>query len=700
VKPLVLFSLSLCVASSVAAQEKMLSQVNVRGQSSDIEVRRSAATQKIVIDRQAIEATGGLYIGEVLSKLPGIDAGVPSSDGTVALRSRGMVRDSVQVLIDGERPPGDARHALLIVARMPAGELERVEVMKGASAEFGSATPVTVNLITTKAKRKDSLDFKVAAGVRDQEPVTQVSVTKGGSQGAWSWTVPLSISRSRSPIEKTVSRRDRNAGTPSLAQDDTTLGRNQLTELFFGPKLSWREKGSSFSIWPMLFYGAGKLDDQLTRGQYTDPQNLTGLNSVLTRNDHEDSSRRASRLRLEGDSQLAGGKVSGRLTLVNSQRNSNIRRDSNGVLATEASQRSENEINSALRMDRPWGDHVSAAGLEYIRLNRTEDEQLGGTSNTFNSYHALERQSVIWLQDEWALANSVTLTSGVRGEAIHLDADGVKKSEGMLAPSIAVRWEAQEGWLVRGSLGSGIKAPKLEEISNAPVRSISSNSPLEPDRRGNLNLTPEKSVTLDLALEHFWPDEIAVVGANVYLRQTENFIERRTTQEGSRWVERPYNEGDAKHWGFELDGKVKMDTLGLKGGAVRSHLTLPHAQVNDQRLGITRNAREVPDYILTFGYDQTLPSLSSNAGLLLQQTGTTRTDVSGEQWAETKARSVLDAYWVRRLDRSVNLRISLQNILGSDNRRTVRAYSAGQEWQLGSMELVPRTLLVTIEGKW
>jgi iron complex outermembrane receptor protein len=351
-------------------------------------------------------------------------------------------------------------------------------------------------------------------------------------------------------------------------------------------------------------------------------------------------------------------------------------------------------------MDRGWGDHVSAFGLEQIDFSRTENQNFGGTYVANDLFHVKERQNVAWLQDEWSLSKDFSMTSGLRNEAITLEADSRSSSHGLLSPSVAARWEFIDSWVFRSSLGTGIKAPKLEEITNAPIRSTSANNPLEPDRRGNPDVRPEKSVNLEFALEHYWPEEIAVVGTNLYFRETEDFIERRSTQESGRWVERPYNEGTAKHTGFEVDGKIKTDQMGLKGGSFRSHLTLPHARVEDSRLGITRNAREVPAYIWTFGYDQSLPKLTSNAGFLLQQTGKTKTDVAGEQWAETKSRSVLDAYWVRKVTPTVNLRLTLQNILGEDTRRTVRAYSGGQDWQLGSLDKLPRSFLLTLEGKW
>lgn len=699
-KPLFLLPLALSCLGVLHAEERVLAEVTVNATGSEIDERRQSATQKTIIDRQGIEATGGLYVGEVLSKLPGIDAGIPSSDGSVALRSRGMVRDSVQVLIDGERPPGDARHALMIVARMPAGELERVEIMKGATAEFGSSTPVTVNLVTNKAKRNNALTFKAAGGMRGDEPVAQLSMTKTGSSGPWSWSVPLSLSQSRTPVEKTTIRQDASGGVRTLWQNDSEQGRTEFSELFLGPKLNWKEGPSSFSIWPMLFMAKGERNSLLTRDQYANPVLGTGLATVLQRNDREESDRRAARLRLEGETLASGSKLSGRLTLVDSEQNRDVTRSSAGSRSTESYRRAEDEINAALRADRGWGDHVSAIGLEYISLKRSERQNYTGTFTGNDTFRAQEQQATLWLQDEWALAKVFTLTTGLRGESISLSADSPDKRFGILSPSLSGRWEFAEGWLFRSSLGTGIKAPKLDEISNAPVRSTSINSPLEADRRGNPDLRPEKSTSLDVAIEHYWSNEIAVAGLNAYVRDTSDFVERRPVLEAGRWVERPYNEGDARHWGVELDGKIKTELLGLNGGSLRTHLTLPHGMVEDKRLDLNRSAREVPCYIWTFGYDQTVTSLSSNVGFLLQRTGKTRTDVPAEQWAETKTRSVLDAYWVRKVSRTVNLRLTMQNILGDDSQRTVRAYSGGLDWQLSSVDHLPRSILLTLEGKW
>lgn len=691
---------ALAAMSAAHAQEKMLSEVTVSSTVSDLEERRSAVTQKTIIDRQAIEATGGLTVGDVLGKLPGVNAGVPSSDGTANLSARGMARDSVQVLVDGERPASNSRHAMLMISRMPAGELEQVEILKGASAEFGNAVPVTINLVTNRAKRKDRLEYKLSTGLRGTEPVAHLSMTKEGSNGPWSWTLPLSLNQTRTPLEKETQRRNATGGTPTLWQIDQEKGRNVFTEEYFAPKLNWKEGKSSFSIWPAIFRAQGERKTFLDRTEYADPIAGTGLSSVYQRNTREESRYQINRLRLEGETMAAASKLSGRLSLMNGKRSTDTDWDASSGWSGQRVKREETEINGALRLDRGWGQHMSTLGLEVITLNRDETQTYTGTYADRGDYLAAERQQSLWVQDEWAVTPTVTLSGGLRGEAITLKSDGTSRGQNALSPSLAGKWDLAQGWLLRSSIGTGIKAPKLDEISNAPVLAVSVNSPLEPDRRGNVELKAERNVSVELGLEHYWPNEAAVVGVNTYLRETKDFIERRQVLEGTRWVERPYNEGDARHWGIEFDAKLKTEPLGLKGGALRSHLTLPHATVDDTRLGIRRDAREVPRYILTLGYDQTLPMLSSSAGFLLQRTGETRTDVPSEQWAKTRARSVLDAYWIRKIDRQTNLRITLQNLLGADLRRVVRAYSGGQEWQLGTNDKQARVILVTLEGKW
>jgi outer membrane receptor for ferrienterochelin and colicins len=245
--------------------------------------------------------------------------------------------------------------------------------------------------------------------------------------------------------------------------------------------------------------------------------------------------------------------------------------------------------------------------------------------------------------------------------------------------------------------------PKINEISAATTRSFDLNTPLDADQRGNPNLKPEKSINFEAAIERYLPKQAGVLSANAYVRKTQDFTERRVElleiADGiSRWVDRPYNEGDALHWGLELDGKLNTDDWAWSGGTIRSHLTLPEARVDDRRLGQKRTARDTPHYIWSLGFDQKLPAWQSSFGMNLQMSGRSETVIPNEQSAFTRSRALLDAYWLVKLTPKMNLRITGQNLLGEDIIKSNRFTSGSNNWQYNSDEYVFRTLMVMIEA--
>ena len=189
--------------------------------------------------------------------------------------------------------------------------------------------------------------------------------------------------------------------------------------------------------------------------------------------------------------------------------------------------------------------------------------------------------------------------------------------------------------------------PKLDEISNAATPSIAANTPVEADKRGNPGLLPERSLNFEAVLERYLDSEAGVLGGNLYVRSTRDFTERRVQLEGVRWVDRPFNEGSALHWGWELDGKLRADSLGWNGATVKAHLTLPHAQVNDARLGIPRLARDTPNYFLSAGLDES--RLCCNPVMASRRNSPdAATDILASS-AVYRGKDDPDAFWLRKL---------------------------------------------------
>lgn len=697
--PLHILCLCLLASSAWSADEKILSTITVTGSNDSVDERRASTTQKTIVGRKEIEQLGGLTIGEVMGKLPGVEAG---GSGGETMRARGMMRDSVQILIDGERMSMNSRMGMAVVGRLPASELERVEIIRGSSAEFGGGAPVTLNLVMRKAVSKASLSIKAAAGVREDKPISQFTFSKGGGEGGFAWMWPLTLNHHETPGERDSERQDFTGAARSLWELDRESSDRSFNENVTSPRFSWKKGSDNFTLWPTVFYGFGKGKTDLTRASYAVPASGAGLADDGGRHDHEDNKRLMLRLRAEGEMTRGDSKFSGRLAVSKGYQDTDTERDSFDALAvhslsSERLRRDDREANTSLRLDHVLGEHLLAGSVEFIQLRRDDDQTLSAITTT---YRARENQWTAWLQDEWNLAQGLVFTGGLRHEAMQLEVDGVKRDYSRLSPSVALRWEPGKDLVFRTSLGAGLKTPKLDELTDMPVTSLNANSPLEADRRGNPTLLPERSLNFEAVLERYLADKAGVLGANVYWRATDNFIERRIELEGARWVDRPRNEGDAIHYGVELDAKLATDAWGLKGGTLRGHLTLPRSEVKDTRLGITRSARETPAYQLTLGHDQSLPAWKGSVGFQVQFYGRTKSDVPGEQWAGTDARSVLDLYALRKLTPNLNLRLNLQNVLGADTRKQEAAWDGADTWLLDSENQGARSVLLSLEGKW
>lgn len=681
-----------------AEETQTLQEITVVGKTDDLTERREATTQKVVVERKEIENMGVMTIGEVLGKLPGVEL----ASGGSGQRARGMSRDSVQILVDGERSAAGGAVAAGLVGRLPSGDLERVEILRGSSAEFGGAASVTVNLIMKKALPKSSTEVRAGLGKRGSESYKQISWKKNGGEGGFAWSLPISLIWSNSPISRTADKQDTTAGTRTLWQQESERGATKLEHHSITPRMTWKNGRDSLTIAPLFLYGPQDVNADTALTAYANPAAGTGLAFNGDRTSRENSLHRLLRLRTEGEKHFGGSKFTGRVALNNAKRTTDVVRDAHDAAnvlttSTEHTDSKENETNLALRLDKPIGEHLLAVGVEHINFRRTQDQNFTGTAA---SYQTQERQSIAWVQDDWMVQPKVTLTYGLRGETITLDSAGVSQQRGRLMPSLAVRWEPKDKWVMRSSAGAGLKMPKLDEISDAASLSIGANTPVEADKRGNPNLLPERSLNFEAVVERYLDGEAGLFGANLYVRSTQDFTERHVQPEGARWVDRPYNEGHALHWGWELDGKMRTDSLGWKGATVKAHLTLPHARVNDTRLGVRRMARDTPRYVLSAGLDESLPKLQSSYGISLQLSGRSETDVPGEQRAFTEAKTTLDAFWLYKVSSKFNLRLSGQNLLKEDTVREVQYLSAGNAWQLRTVDGGYRILMATVEGRW
>lgn len=705
--PLVLLlSSGIACAAPEASPEPapLLQEVVVTGKASADETRRQATSQKQIIERQDINNMGALTVGEVLGKLPGVELNGTNSDGSSNQRARGMSRDSVQILIDGERSNGGSRIAASVLGRLPAEDLERVEILRGSSAEFGGAASVTVNLVMKKARAKKSTAVKATLGMVGSEPTGAFNVTQTGGADGFAWSVPLTFNLSRRPFASSTDRQTLTAGTRTFWQQDNSQGVFTFRELSSSPRLNWRDGADTLTVSPTVFDGRGGSKTNALQTAYANPASGTGLAFNGDSQTQLDMHMLMLRVRVEGEKNLAAGKLSSRVAVSDGQRDMVTQRtvyNAAQVLSSNSDvlQSVEKQFNGALRWDTPLDNHLLAMSGEFSRVLRREAQTLTGNFAGSNVSQAGQTESVLWLQDDWSLSPKTTLTGGLRGEQIQLNSTSVNQTYRRALPSVAVRFEPAEQWVMRSSLGAGLKPPKLEELTTITSHSQIANTPLDADKSGNAALQAEHSVNFEAVLERYLAGDAGVLGANFYLRNTQNFTEQRVQLEGARWVSRPYNEGTARHTGVELDGKVRTDNFGIQGGTVKVHLVLPKAVVQDTRLGITRGARDTPVYVFSSGWEQSLAAAQASYGMTLQVSGRSVTNIPNEQVSAMNARATLDAFYLQRLNPQFNLRISGGNLTAAKTTRTSTYSNAGNSWTMSSMDKGVRSVMIGLEGR-
>lgn len=672
-----------------AEEPQTLPEVKVTAKQDDVSERRESNSQKVIVNRKEIESMSVMTIADVVGKLPGVEI-----KGDMQ-RARGMSRDSVNVLIDGERQASQV--VLGSLGRLPSGDLERVEIVRGSSAEFGGAAAITVNLVMKKALPKRSTEMRAGLGMRGNQLNETLAWTENGGEGNFAWSLPIGLIWNNSPLNTQTTRQNSTAGTRNLFQQDNASGVTKLGHHSISPRMTWKDGSDSLSVLPMLFWGPVTRNTQNSLTDYLNPT----LSS--TRDTQESGLSRLLRLRMEGEKHLGDAKLTVRTSLNNNRKTMDTRRTTvsagNVITSTaDSTFSSDNEINTGLRWDQPLGEvNLISVGAEYVKLSRHDTQNFNGV---MSAPTAASRDGILWVQNDWSPQSSFTLTTGLRSESTALQADAVSSQHQAWLPSVATRWEPLDKWVLRSSIGAGLKMPKLEEISNAAVPSIGVNTPVEADKRGNPNLRPERSVNFEAVVEHYFAENAGVVGANIYVRSTQDFTERRAQLEGARWVDRPYNEGSARHWGVELDGKIKTDQMGWTGASLKSHLTLPHAQVNDTRLGITRMARDTPRYVLSMGLDQSLPKLASTVGVTVQHSALSESSIPLEQRAYTKARTQLDAFWLYQINKAFKVRLAGQNLLAANTVQQNIVTQAANEWQLNNSTRGYRSLMLTMEARW
>ena len=654
--------------------------------------RRNSTLAMTVVGREELDAHGDSSILDVLQRLPGI-----TLDGDTP-RLRGMGGGYTLILLNGEpAPPGFSLDSLA------PGEIERVEVIKGPTAEFGGVAG-TINVILRGAPKSRQAEWRANAGYRALGPQGGTSLSWGDRVGAVGIYLPISASNWANAALYETERVSRSSSGERIEQRVVGRDRWRGGGIHVAPRLDWKVDGTRTLQW-QAFLQRNESDNRSQRNTaaLAGPAPWTAEDRSASRGLWQLARTQAQWVhkRPDGTRWELKGSIQGSLSRSASTAQGldavGANRPQRDVLGSHR----ENVASVGTRWRQPWGDtHTLVAGADLDGKDRRElrrsfddgIEQVVGTVGV--PFLAHSRRVVAFVQDEWAPVPAWSWMGGLRAERVALRTAGpsgaASSSFNILSPVAHLRHALDEKGrsLVRASAARSIRVPDMGLLMprytlNGSYDRDTPNTPIAADTAGNPRLQPEQATGFDLAWEQHLEGG-GVLSMGVFHRHIDRLIRRRigleTVTEANvpRWVSRPVNLGGAHSSGLELEWKGRADDLlrplwasAPKGLRLRAALSVHRSAVEQIDDPDARLDGQAP-WNASLGFDLLLPgspvSFGSNVsvtpGFSTQQTDRQRV------WRGSVRR--VDAYVQWRFSRQLQLRLAGNNLLAADTLASSR----------------------------
>jgi outer membrane receptor protein involved in Fe transport len=684
-EPLRTLSLSLLLVATAQAQtfadstkapvplktEATLPMVEISASQDQYDARRFDTAAKIVVTQEEIVKFGDVTLADVLKRQPGITV---NSDG--GIRMRGLGSGYTQILLNGEAtPPGFTLDSL------SPNLIERIEIMRAASAEFSTQSIAgTINIV---------LKTKVIAAQREMKVTLEDSSASVNFQlsdklGHWSYTLGGSLRRGlsngpSSQIEDSTDPR----GEQNLLRYADSRWDMRYTSLTLTPRINWTFLDGDTLTWQTFL--------SLSHVLSTDSTDWTTLLGPLPPYPIDRTQARNIADRIRTDLNWVhkfegGGKLDAKLGLNASQRDADRREqgydDANHQTLDNVTLSSAHDQGATMagKYSMPIAEeHTLATGWDGGHSQRTEtrvenDRPLSGNVpiNSEQNYRATLNRLALFAQDEWSITPKWSASMGFRWEMLDTtsqgnDFDVFHNRSIVFSPLFQTLWKLpnSQNDQIRLALTRTYKAPSITSLIPRGYTSVN-NSSINPDSQGNPGLKPELATGVDLAYEHFFGDG-AMMSASVYRRQIDDVTLYVVSLLGERWISMPINDGRAQTHGIELEAKFPLQLLDKSAPAIDLHGNLTRNFSNVEQVPGPNNrlANQTP-LSINFGLDFTVNPILSLGGNFTSESGGL---VSNSAVSSTLSsnRKGMDVFALWKFDAKCQLRLSVANILARPN---------------------------------
>lgn len=486
--------LSFAASAALIAQERAteLKQITVTAATKTEKAIDGVAASVIVIDEEELKKSGAESIKEVLDKTPGINVQYgtfpsASSKSKSSINIRGMGSKGTLLLLDGRRLAGEVANPY-DMDRIPVGEIERIEIVKGPmSVLYGAdATGGVVNIITKRKTDKPTVDFGIRYGQNsdgdDSNKNANLSFRgKNGNLGYSFYinktvTTPYNEQESGDVYAKTATGKSKPSSYPAVQNTQLSSKlKNSYTS-----DVSYREDSDITTYGGRLEYDFSKnttVGFEVNRffeerdGVYIGYFHPTNFNMGATQNKiaayNVPVNSKDSNNRLDISTDISA-KLSKDMTLkVKAYRSYYEKKNKTtakywadmGYASEEASAQNGMDANVEVRAVEagltysPSSAHLLSGGYEYRDENR--EATVFTQANDLTSKNVAYR--AFFLQDEWDVGGGLNVTLGARY-------DDISNADDKMTLKIGAIQKINDYLSLRGIVSQGYRAPDLREL--------------------------------------------------------------------------------------------------------------------------------------------------------------------------------------------------------------------------------------------
>ncbi|MFW1850363.1 TonB-dependent receptor plug domain-containing protein [Acinetobacter guillouiae] len=626
-----------------------------------------SAVAKTIVTREEMLQFGDQSVNDALRRAAGFQMPTPGqgprgSSGSGSMRFRGG--GAPVFLINGEAVQGGPRGGMSIVDSITPEMIERIEITKQPSvAQASVASSAVINIILkeplddARISGNVKLGYGITQSDQKEEQRKNISVQADGRDGAWIYSVAANQmwndSKSSTEIENINGTRQQIRST-------------NRTNTMFAPRVEYQIDDQQKLV-SEIFYRKNESDGSSSNQVQNDKNDSIRLNTRYERKDKGDS----DKIRLSIEKQ------------------------------NETESTRSNQYSSYI------DETVNEYGLAYDGVRKFDESKqvkfgLDARANALASNIADtldEQRYALYLEGSWKFSKRQTLTVGARQE--WLERSGlVEYSDQNLSPVLAHRLDFNDQWSLQTNVSRAFKSPNSNNLM--PTVSISTDADAgsinNPDRGGNPNLRPEKITAMETTLGY----NTTAGGVNItaFHRDIDDYIEKVIRQEGTRFVERPYNQDQATTYGVEISGRYALkQTENGHSFMLNGQLSTVRAKIEDTAHN-TRLASDVAPYTASTGVSYNYQPWQLASSINLSYTPEFTRALDNLPYDRTTNQRVnVDISATKRFPKGWATTLSARNILSTDYKERLNNQSDGALYEARINDAIP-SFLFSVEKKF